>query len=186
MLVCFIGVKMLRRFGLSSSRKSSSLSSWRWVRSRSLSGSVASEEQAVRSRVDRRLIVVGLGNPGPKYERTVHNVGFMACDHLARTLLDKGCGEVGQPVNPNGKYVVSDIRGEFASYTDMDRIDRSSAKQREKSLQDGVPYPTVLYSLVKPMTYMNNSGGALKAYLQRVQVNPRKLKRVASMWLERC
>lgn len=30
------------------------------------------------------LIVVGLGNPGAKYEFTRHNAGFMALDHLVR------------------------------------------------------------------------------------------------------
>ena len=31
------------------------------------------------------IAIVGLGNPGKTYERTVHNLGFMALDHFAET-----------------------------------------------------------------------------------------------------
>ena len=34
-------------------------------------------------------IIVGLGNPGPKYSETRHNAGFMAIDYIAKQTSDK-------------------------------------------------------------------------------------------------
>lgn len=36
------------------------------------------------------ILIIGLGNPGEKYENTRHNIGFMVVDELARKLLPLG------------------------------------------------------------------------------------------------
>jgi len=68
-------------------------------------------------------LIVGLGNPGPEYERTRHNVGFVVLDRLARRHAP---GAVARG-RFHGALLEGDVGGERLL-------------------------------LLKPATYMNNSG----------------------------
>ncbi len=56
------------------------------------------------------MIIVGLGNPGKKYENTHHNVGFMCIDALAEKLgvkfNKKGCSSEYGFISINGEMIV--------------------------------------------------------------------------------
>ena len=71
-------------------------------------------------------MVVGLGNPGEKYQRTRHNIGFMTLDYISYKLGIK--------------------------------INRS----KFKALVSDVDIDGKRVLLMKPQTYMNNSGEAVK------------------------
>lgn len=81
-------------------------------------------------------IVLGLGNPGPEYERTRHNVGWWVVDHLADVWRFDGWRKDGQARVASG----------------------TAAGQRVR--------------LVKPLTYMNLSGGVLRPYQRRESWDP--------------
>jgi peptidyl-tRNA hydrolase, PTH1 family len=85
-------------------------------------------------------IIVGLGNPGEKYENTRHNLGFMA--------LDKFLKEYSLAGQDNWKKDVK-FKCEIAEI-EWQRQNRSK-NNLEKVL------------LVKPITYMNLSGSAVLA-----------------------
>jgi len=86
------------------------------------------EVAAARALVIPKLIV-GLGNPESKYDRTRHNVGFAAVDALARSWQIS--------LSENRKF-----QGEFGE---------SQGPQADK------------VRLLKPLTYMNRSGQAIRA-----------------------
>ena len=81
-------------------------------------------------------LIVGLGNPGMKYDATKHNMGFKVIDTLVEEYNVPSAG-----ISLKGMYG----KGMIGS---------------EKVI------------LVKPMTYMNNSGECVRAFVDYYKVDP--------------
>lgn len=90
-------------------------------------------------------LVAGLGNPGPRYELTRHNFGFLAAD----ALVDRAGGEDECPLVP--------ARGDCV--TRECRLVRNMA-------------PLLV---AKPQTYMNLSGVAVAKLANRYEIPPERV-----------
>ncbi|PZO02503.1 MAG: aminoacyl-tRNA hydrolase [Alphaproteobacteria bacterium] len=82
------------------------------------------------------IIVAGLGNPGPKYEKNRHNIGFMAVDEIAR------------------RWRFGPERAKFQSV-----------------VRDGEVEGTKVL-LMKPQTFMNESGRAVGEATRFYKIKP--------------
>lgn len=83
-------------------------------------------------------LIVGLGNPGAKYDRTRHNIGFEAVDTLAKVW----------------------------------QISLSENRKFQGFFGEGVAAGRVKIRLLKPTTYMNNSGQAIRAVTDWYKLPP--------------
>ena len=81
-----------------------------------------------------KFLLVGLGNPGPKYEDTRHNVGFRVLEQLSEDWSEDTHGHLAR-IKHRGKQVV----------------------------------------LLKPNTYMNLSGKAVRYWLQKESIPKKNL-----------
>lgn len=88
---------------------------------------------------DDVILLVGLGNPGQKYERHRHNVGFMAADEIIRRYSFSG---------PQNKYKGELYQGDI---------------QGQKTV------------ILKPQTYMNESGQSVQAVAAFYKIKPENI-----------
>lgn len=89
-------------------------------------------------------LIVGLGNPGEKYENTRHNVGFIALDHLLQKF-------------EKVKNTVWFEDKKFKALIHETEIDG------EKVV------------LMKPQTFMNDSGRAVQGYSSYMKIDPKDI-----------
>ena len=92
-------------------------------------------------------LIVGLGNPGTKYEKTRHNTGFLFLNALReKFLFQKG-------------YNVTEWEEEKTFMSELSFIKQGSR---------------VVAILQKPLTYMNNSGQAVKKIVKKYDIDVEK------------
>lgn len=88
-------------------------------------------------------LIVGLGNPGSRYERTRHNAGFMAIDRLVARHAPAESAK--------GKFEATIVEGRVSN-------------------KSGEP---IRCAFIKPNTYMNLSGRSVIAALNFYKVDPK-------------
>jgi len=81
-------------------------------------------------------LIVGLGNPGEKYEKTRHNLGFMVVDELARKMLPLAKTKWKFDKKSNSLFLILNSK----------------------------------FILVKPQTFMNASGFAVKSLITNYSI----------------
>jgi len=86
----------------------------------------------------KKILIVGLGNPGAEYKYTRHNIGFLAADRLAEKLK--------------------------ASFKTERYGDVAKANYRGKR-----------FIILKPSTYMNLSGKAVRYWLEKEKIDKNNL-----------
>ncbi|MBI2025785.1 MAG: aminoacyl-tRNA hydrolase [Candidatus Levybacteria bacterium] len=94
-------------------------------------------------------LIVGLGNPGNKYELTRHNVGFMVLDHFLKDMEPVSSSNWNQDKKLKSQIFVFDYQ----------------PKQRERQK----------VILAKPLTYMNNSGMAVLLIAKFYKIKPQDI-----------
>ena len=106
----------------------------KWFRSTSTQETRSAERKLVNEEDPmKKFLIVGLGNIGPKYEHTRHNVGFKILDHLAQK---------------------NELVWETRKLGDL-----TTHKKKGRT-----------FLLLKPSTYMNLSGKAVKYWLEKEKI----------------
>lgn len=91
-------------------------------------------------------LIIGLGNPGEKYQKTRHNIGFMVLEHLLKNY---------EPIRETSWENSVKLKSDIAQFD----------WQPKNGLLEKV-------ILVKPKTFMNNSGMAVQLVASFYKLSP--------------
>lgn len=103
-------------------------------------------------------LIIGLGNPGEKYAQTRHNAGFIILDELQKKL---GFPEFEFNKKFNALVSEKNLTQENTPQNFFTKL--FSARSQEKVI------------LIKPQTFMNNSGESVRAVFDFYKLSPQNL-----------
>jgi peptidyl-tRNA hydrolase, PTH1 family len=109
-------------------------------------------------------LIVGLGNPGEKYSNTRHNLGFTALDKFLKDFSG---------VNQNEWSENQKFKSEIANIEWQKQNQKSSIRQAQNKNQKWTAETNLeKVVLLKPQTYMNNSGLSVKIVSDFYKIKP--------------
>jgi PTH1 family peptidyl-tRNA hydrolase len=106
-------------------------------------------------------LIIGLGNPGEKYEKTRHNMGFMAIDKFFKQFSK---GEAVWDNNTKFKSEIAQIEWQKQLNHKQKTLNENKKGMVGKNLEKAI--------LVRPQTFMNNSGLATKLISSFYKIKP--------------
>jgi peptidyl-tRNA hydrolase, PTH1 family len=116
-----------------------------------------------------RWLVVGLGNPGPRFSANRHNAGFMVADLLGARI---GAGTR----HDAGSMVADLLRGRLGTAFRRERSGVTAATGRLGGMVGGpAGSGGTAVIIAKPMSFMNLSGGPVAAACRYHKIPPTRL-----------
>jgi PTH1 family peptidyl-tRNA hydrolase len=109
--------------------------------------------------VVQNRLVVGLGNPGSKFEGTRHNIGA-AIVHGVGAM----CGGPSKRTPGQGTVVNTKMRFDHDA---GDIVSNQSERARDKTRKEGVLYPSVHAFFLVPDTFMNLNGHSVRKFMDQ-------------------
>ena len=116
-------------------------------------------------------LIVGLGNPGDKYMNTRHNVGFMVLDRLGSDFKHEKkfnadiCYFSPRHSRDSSNEALAKLEGgnpdSGSAFVENYGTDRQTRMTNERDI-----------ILMKPQTFMNSSGEAVRAFIDYYKLDP--------------
>lgn len=128
-----------------------------------------------------KRLLIGLGNPGEKYMKTRHNIGFQAIDYFHKYYLKELIKNENKLIYEDlydGKFLRTFV--EFKQEIDnkninkYDLIDQVSERRRNKTKEKGVIYPLVDLMIYKPNSFINLCGHNIRNVIDQEHLKLKK------------